>query len=469
MCAANRLCLCLAALLLIPIAELRAANGPTRPNVLVILADDLGYSDLGCYGGEIQTPVLDGLAKNGLRFTQFYNTARCWPSRGVLLTGYYAQQIRRDTVPGIKSGGQGIRPSWARLLPEMLRPLGYRSYHSGKWHVDGRPLQNGFDRSYDLADQNRYFSPKEHQEDDQPLPAMEPGKGYYATAAIADHALRCLKEHTEKFSDQPFFHYLCFTSPHFPLQAPADDIARYEDKYLGGWALVRNERWMRMWNLGIVNCRLSLLERDVGPPYGHPKALEQLGPGEVNRPLPWSELTDEQRRFQATKMAIHAAMVERMDREIGRVVEQLRAMGAFYNTLIVFASDNGASAEIMVRGDGHDPQAAPGSAKTHLCLGPGFSSAANTPFRRHKTWVHEGGISTPFIVHWPKGIATRGELRHNPSHLIDVLPTVLEVCGGKRLETWEGAPVPAPPGTSLVPAFKKDGSVGHELLWWQHE
>jgi arylsulfatase len=224
-----------------------------------------------------------------------------------------------------------------------------------------------------------------------------------------------------------------------------------------------------MWNCGIVNCRLSGLERDVGPPYQFADILEKLGPGEINRPLSWDDLSEAQRRFQATKMAIHAAMIDRMDREIGRVLEQLRAMGAFDNTLIFFASDNGASAEIMVRGDGHDPQAAPGSAKTHLCLGPGFSSAANTPFRRHKTWVHEGGISTPLIVHWPRGIAARGELRHNPAHLIDVVPTVLEVCGGTRFETWEGAPVPAPPGTSLAPAFKKDGSVSHDFLWWQHE
>jgi arylsulfatase len=197
--------------------------------------------------------------------------------------------------------------------------------------------------------------------------------------------------------------------------------------------------------------------------------MQKLGPGEVNRPLPWSELNDEQRAFQATKMAIHAAMVDRMDREIGRVLDQLRAMHAFENTIIFFASDNGASAEIMVRGDGHDPQAAPGSAATHLCLGPGFSSASNTPFRRHKTWVHEGGISTPLIVHWPNGLAARGELRHDPAHLIDVVPTVLELVGGKRFETWEGMSVPPAPGKSLVPTFAKDGSITHDSLWWLHE
>jgi len=446
-----------------------SAGAAQRPNVLVILADDLGYSDLGCYGSEIETPNLDGLAKNGLRFTQFYNTGRCWPTRGALLTGYYAQQIRRDTVPGVASGGRGARPDWARLLPEMLRPLGYRSYHSGKWHVDGMPIETGFDHSYYLRDQGRFFNPKVHHEDDRPLPPVEPGTGYYGTIAIADHAVRCLAEHAAEHAEEPFFHYLAFTAPHFPLHALPEDIARYRERYRRDWEVVRAERWARIQEIGLVSASLSAVEREVGPPYDFPEALVTLGPGEVNRPLPWDSLTVEQREFQSTKMAIHAAMVDRVDREIGRVLDQLRAMDALDDTLIFFLSDNGASAEIMVRDDGHDPAADPGSAATYLCLGPGWSTTSNTPFRRHKTWNHEGGISTPLVVHWPNGIAARGELRHNPGHVVDLVPTILDVAGGKRFETWNGRPVPAPPGTSLAPAFAQDGAVGHEYLWWAHE
>ncbi len=441
----------------------------TKPNILFILADDLGYSDLGCYGGEIATPNLDALARGGLRFTQFYNTARCWPSRAAILTGYYAQQVRRDTVPGLKSGTAGIRPPWARLLPELLRPLGYRSYHSGKWHVDGKPLQNGFDHSYSLNDHDRHFAPRQHTEDDGALPAAATNSGYYSSTAIADHAIKCLKEHAKNFSTQPFFEFLAFTAPHFPVQAPADDIARYRDRYLTGWDALREERWQRQQSLGIGGGTLSPVEREVGPPYAFPDAIAKLGPNEVNRPLPWRDLNEAQRRFQADKMAIHAAMVDRMDREIGRVLEQLRVMGALENTLVLFMSDNGASAEMMVRGDGHDPQAAPGSGATFLSIGPGWSSLANTPFRRHKTWVHEGGIATPLILNWPRGISGRGELRHTPGHLIDLVPTILELAGGQRLETWAGIPVPPAPGLSLVPLFAKDGAVTRDSLWWLHE
>ncbi|MFQ5732382.1 MAG: arylsulfatase [Planctomycetaceae bacterium] len=446
-----------------------AAERTARPNVVVILADDLGFSDLGCYGGEIATPNLDRLAKNGLRFTQFYNTARCWPTRAALLTGYYAQQVRRDKLPGIRSGGRGRRPAWARLLPDMVKPLGYRAYHSGKWHIDGMPLANGFDRSYYLRDQGRFFSPRTHWEDDRKLPAVKRGSGYYATIAIADHAIKCLKDHASRHKDKPFFHYVAFTAPHFPLHALPEDIARYGSAYVNGWAEIRRKRWAKSQKLGIAHGMLSKVERDLGPPYHFPKALKQLGPGEVNRPLPWSELTTEQQKFQATKMSIHAAMIDRMDREIGRILDQLRAMKAFDNTLILFLSDNGASAEIMVRNDGHDPKAPPGSAATHLCLGPGWSTTCNTPFRRHKTWVHEGGICTPLIVHWPKGIEARGTLRRNVGHVIDIVPTILDVAGGKPLRSWKGIPVPKAPGKSLVPAFAKDNSVTRGSLWWWHE
>src|SRR5206468_406673 len=257
------------------------------PNIVIILADDMGFSDVGCYGGEIQTPNIDKLASEGLRFTQFYNTARCWPSRAAILTGYYAQQVRRDTVPGVKSGGAGIRPPWARLLPEMLRPLGYRSYHSGKWHLDGKPMQNGFDHSYNLNDFDRYFAPREHSEDDVPLPAVTSNSGYYTTTAIANHAIKCLQEHAAKYANQPFFEYLAFTAPHFPLQAPAEDIARYRDKYLRGWDAMREDRWQRLNEFKIGGTSLAAIERDVGPPYAFPEAMKKLGPNELNRPLPW--------------------------------------------------------------------------------------------------------------------------------------------------------------------------------------
>lgn len=437
------------------------------PNVLIILADDLGYSDLGCYGGEIETPNLDGLASRGLRFTQFYNTARCWPTRAALLTGYYAQQVRRDTLPGIPSGGRGVRPAWARLLPEMLQPLGYRAYHSGKWHIDGKPLENGFDRSYLLQDQGRFFSPQLHFEDDVQLPPVERSAGYYATTAIADHAVTCLREHAQHHSDQPFYQFVAFTAPHFPLHALEQDIAKYRDRYRQGWEFVREARWKRIQSLGLVRGELSPVEPHVGPPYHFPAALKTLGPREVNRPLPWRELNEQQREFQASKMAIHAAMIDRMDQEIGKILQQLRAMDAQQNTLLFFLSDNGASAEIMVRDDGHDPAAAPGSAESYLCLGPGWSSVANTPLRRHKTWVHEGGIATPLIVHWPAGISARGELRHNVGHVIDLVPTILDVASGKPLVTSDSQP--PLPGTSLVAAFDRDGSVAREFLWWSHE
>ncbi len=335
--------------------------------------------------------------------------------------------------------------------------------------MDGKPPEVGFDRSYHLEDCGRYFGPQVHFEDGRPLPQPRPGSGYYATAAIAEHAVRFLREHAAAHAGTPFFLYLCFTAPHFPLHALPEDIARYRDRYRSGWDAIRGERWARLKAMGIAHHALPALEPEVGPPYHFPEALEILGPGEVDRPLPWAELSDARREFQAAKMAVHAAMIDRMDREIGRLLDQVRAMGAEDDTLVLFLSDNGASAEIMVRDDGHDPSAPPGSAASHLCLGPGWSSAANTPFRRHKTWVHEGGISTPLILRWPRGVPARGELRHTPGHVIDLVPTILQLAGGRPPATWNGQPVPPLPGRSLVPVLARDGNLKRDCLWWRHE
>ena len=446
----------------------RGASGQKagKPNFLIILADDMGFSDAGCYGGEIATPNLDKLAAGGLKFTQFYSTGRCWPSRSCLLTGYYAQQIRMDPP-------RGRLPAWTRLTPHYLKPAGYRCYHSGKWHINGAPMplaDGGFDRSYYLRDQNRFFSPAAHWKDDKKLAPVKPDTGYYATTAIADHAVECLKEHAEKHSDKPFFHYLAFTAPHFPLHALQKDIDRYRGKYDKGWDVVRTERFKRMSEMGIVNCKLSPLQPEVKPGWNLKEAdmAKRIGPGEAGRAVPWSDLNDKQKSFQALKMAIHAAMIDRMDREIGRVLGQLKTAGVLDNTVVMFISDNGASAEQMIRSDGHDPKAKPGSWKSHLCLGPGWSTASNTPFRMHKSWVHEGGIASPLIVHWPAGLKASGQLRHNPGHFVDILPTVLELAGANQAERLRGRSAPPLAGRSIASAFTRDNSVDQDFIYFHH-
>lgn len=450
-------------------SDAAAAAEKKRPNILLVLADDLGFSDLGCYGSEIATPNLDSLAANGLRYSQFYNTARCWPTRAALLTGFYAQQVQRDAFPNSRHGGHGKRPVWAELLPKMLSRHGYRSYHSGKWHIDSTPLKSGFDRAYTLEDHNRYFSPKSHTQDGVPLAAVEPNEGYYATTAIADYAIECLVDHAKNHGDQPFFQYVAFNAPHFPLHAPAEDVARYANKYRDGWDKARQSRWKRLRSFGVLSGSLSQLESQIGPPYHFPEALEILGDGEVNRELPWSTLSKEQQAFQSAKMAVHAAMIDRLDRELGRILNCLRENGDFNDTLILFLSDNGASAEIMVRGDGHDKKATFGSADSYLCLGPGWSTVANTPFRRHKTWVHEGGISTPLIAHWPAGIQKTGQWRRAIGHVVDVVPTVMEVAGGMPPGADKMDNIPQRPGVSLVGTFNTDKSLDRDVLWWLHE
>lgn len=450
-------------------SALRAAQSPPRPqrrpNLVFILADDMGFSDAGCYGGEIDTPNLDTLARGGLRFTQAYSTARCMPSRGCLMTGYYSQQS------GLEQSAKAKAAPWVKFLPQYLAPQGYRCYHSGKWHISqAMPLRDtGFHHSYFLGDQDRFFSPTRHHLDDQPLPPVKPTDGYYATQAIGSRAVGWLEDHRRHHAEEPFFLYLAFTAPHFPLHALAEDIARFRERYLAtGWDSVRESRWKRLQKLGIVNCRPAPLEPETWPAWN--LAAEELsskiGPGEVARAVPWKSLTLEQREFQATKMAIHAAMVYRMDVEIGRVLGQLRAMNAFDDTVVFFASDNGASAEQLIRADLHDAASTPGAWNSHLCLGPGWSSAANSPFRLHKSWVHEGGISSPFIVHWPAGIQARGELRRTPCHFVDVVPTLADLAGVASLSAHPGAP--PLPGRSLRPAFAANRAIPRDFLFFHH-
>jgi arylsulfatase len=431
-----------------------------KPNFLVILADDMGFSDARCYGGEVDTPNIDRLASAGVRFTQGYSTARCGPSRSCLLTGLYAQQTASDVMT------PGRIPDYTRFLPEYLRPLGYRSYHTGKWHMRHVTGEEGagFDHSYTMMDELRFFTQQRHELDGRRLPT--PGPDYYSTTAIADYGVEFLREHARDHRTDPFFLYAAFHAPHFPLQAPAEDIERYRDKFADGWDAARERKIQRMRRMGLVNCALAPLEADMWTKWNTPddELRAKIGPGEVTRAVPWSTLTPEQKALQRTKMAIHAAMITRMDIEIGKLLRQVDSMGQTENTVVMFLSDNGASSEQLIRGDGHDASAPLGSAKTHLGLGPGWASNSNAPFRLHKSWVNEGGIASPLIVHWPAGIKAKGELRHDPCHFVDVLPTLVDLAGGKPA-AMSG---PELPGKSIAPAFARNGAVRHEYLYFNH-
>ncbi len=435
-----------------------------RPNIVLIMADDLGFSDLGCYGGEIRTPHLDRLADEGLRFTQFYNCGRCWPTRSSLLTGYYPQQVNCD-------GARAAFPRWGYLLPHHLRQAGYRNYHSGKWHVPNVPTQiaaGGFDRSYHTGAYDDHFAAHNHFLDDEKLPPEGEDEDYYSTTVITDYAVRFLKEHQKEHAGSPFFLYTAYISPHFPLQAPEEKIKKYRKRYLEGWEQLKQERYQRQIDLGFEVGENSPFEYLVTAPWSWPEQwLRDTIPGELRTAKPWYQLTPQEKELQATKMAIHAAMIDCIDQEVGRILDQLKAMGEDQNTLVLFLSDNGASAEQIIRGNGHNPEASPGSGASYLCLGPGFSTASNTPFRRHKFWTHEGGITTPFIAYWPAGIKEKGALRYSMGHVIDVVPTVLELAGVTPLKEKEGFSAPMLPGKSLVPAFAGDCQYDREL-WFSH-
>lgn len=439
-------------------------NQSARPNIVIILADDMGYSDLGCFGGEVNTPNINGLAKDGLRFTNFYNCGRSWPSRSSLLTGYNYQSVRQSSAENRPEG-------WSRAIPQYLATAGYRSYHSGKWHVMELPkmmTDAGFNGSYYFSNMFGNWDGKEYV-NEQPLVRTDDNKFTFSTTEITNQGLRQIKEHEQNFATQPFFLYLAYTVPHFPLQASPQDIEKYKNTYLSGWDKMRQVRLQRMKKLGIYDGKLSVLEPRAKWDYQDENfMLSKYGEGEVFQSGPWDQLTPKQQEFQAMKMAVHAAMVDKLDQEVGRVIAELKRMHQYENTIIFVMSDNGASAEMMIRGRGHDANAEIGSADTHLCLGPGMASLSNTPFRRSKIWVHEGGISTPLIVHYPDGIKAKNEIRRAPAHFIDILPTLIEL-GGVKMSNVVEPGYPALQGTSLVPEFISDKKALTHPIYFNHQ
>jgi arylsulfatase len=421
-----------------------------RPNIVLILADDLGYSDLGCYGGEIRTPNLDRLAARGLRFTQFYNAARCCPTRASLLTGLHPHQagighmVEDRGLPGYR----GRLNDRCVTIAEVLRSAGYRTYLSGKWHVGQArpqwPADRGFDRSFALiSGGTNYFELERGRimaRDGEPY-APPAGNLGYLTDTFTDHALRFLEEAGRE--PAPFFLYLAYTAPHWPLQARPEDLARTRGRYAAGWDAAREARLRRMADLGLVDPRWALAPRDPRVP-------------------PWEEAKD--RELQELKMAVYAAMVERMDEGIGRVVAQLDRMGAADRTLVLFLSDNGASAEEY---DRVTPAVPPGPRESFHTCGPPWANVSNTPFRSYKHWVHEGGISTPLIACGPP-VAAAGGATREPGHLVDLMATLVEVAGAEYPRTFAGRDVLPMEGRSLVPVLR-GGSLGERTLAWEHE
>ncbi|NBV23433.1 MAG: arylsulfatase, partial [Proteobacteria bacterium] len=456
-----------------------------RPNILLILADDLGYSDLGCYGSSIATPNLDRLAADGLRFTQFYNAARCCPTRAALLTGLYPHQagvghMLQAWRPPSYNTGLGENTA---TLAELLRDAGYRTYHIGKWHVGGvggnlapnapaarnHPMNRGFDHAYGSGGGGNYFALTPLYLDRQKI---QPGENFYATDAFTDYAVKFLEDHAREQKDKPFFLHLCYTAPHFPLHAKPADIAKYRGKFAHGWDAERERRFAKQKELGLFPTDARLSTRD-------PEAKA------------WADLSAAERDDWDLRMAVYAGMIDCMDHGIGRVLDTVKKLGAEPNTLVLFLSDNGASAEFLDSwpnpGRGHKPGSEIGSRDSHKCLEVGWANAGNTPFREHKMWDHEGGISTPLIVRWPAGQVGRagpsapsgdavrktrpanaGTLCDEPGHVIDLQPTFLELAGAKYPAQFQDRALTPLPGKSLVPALQGK-PLGERTLAWEHE
>ena len=433
-----------------------------KPNIVIIMADDMGFSDIGSYGGEIKTPNLDQLATNGLRYTNFYNASRCWPTRTSLLTGYYERTVSSRPVTG-KTGFQ----NWVPFLPHQLKNQGYRSYMAGKMHVVGADsaVAAGFDRSYFTKAIDWYLTPKHIIVDGKRVPSPDPASGFHLTDKITEQLSGYLDDHQKNHNEKPFFLYAAHMAPHWPLQAHQADIDKYKDKYDGGWDELRAERLKRIKAMGLLKGDLYPMEEGIDI---IPENPDRWGEGEVYSAVEWQSLNQKQKDFQSDKFAIHAALVEHLDRSIGQLIQKLKDIGEYNNTIIFFNSDNGASSE-MFTARPHDKNLPMGTWGTYLGIGPAWSTASNTPFRRHKAHVYEGGIATPLIVHWPKGITNPG-LRHEPAHVIDYMPTLIELAGGRALTTHKGTNIPITlPGKSLLPTFNQESSLSRELLFFEHQ
>ncbi len=449
-------------LLLFPTAaNTHAADPPPKPNIVLILADDLGFSDLGCYGSEIATPHLDRLAAGGLRFTQFYNAARCCPTRAALLTGLYPHQAGVGHMLGNwhpPSYSSGLNDKCVTIA-ELLRDAGYRTYHVGKWHVGGvgrmkttrnHPMNRGFDRAYGTGGGGNYFSLQPLYLDRE---AIQPGANFYATDAFSAHAAQFIAEHGRDHKGKPFFVHLCYTAPHFPLHAKPEDIAKYRGRYRDGWDQLREHRFAKQKALGLFDGPTRLSPRD-------PMAKA------------WADVPQAERMEWDLRMAVHAAMIDCMDQGIGRVLDAVKRMGVEQNTLVLFLSDNGASAEFLDSwpnpARGHQPGSATGTRASHRCLEVGWANAANTPFREHKMWVHEGGIATPLVAYWPAGISAQGKLTHEIGHVTDLMPTCLELAGRNYPRSFHDHELTPLAGRSLVPVLQ-GRRVSERTLGWEHE
>ena len=427
----------------------------TRPNIVLIVADDMGYSDLGCYGGEIATPNLDRLASHGLRFSQFYNNAICCATRASLLTGLYSQQVDRERSPGCVT------------IAELLKTAGYHTLMTGKWHLQDQlseiPCERGFDRSYGpVGGGCNFFNPGVRRAG-EPEPATKtPAHGYaafaiddevikpytpedmdyYTTDAFTDRALGYLDEYGR--DENPFFLYMAYTAPHFPLQARPRDIAKYQGKYKVGWDTLREQRMERMLEMGLIEDRWALSARDPDS-------------------LPWEEIEDKD--AWDLKMAVYAAMVDSLDQNIGRLMARIRELGEEENTLVLFLSDNGASNEDRTS----TPDVPPGPVDSYHSVNLPWANLSNTPFRKFKRWNHEGGIATPLIAYWPQVIGNGGQITHQVGHLIDVMATCADVAGVEYPSTYGGREVTPLEGKSLGPIFRSEQREGHETIYWNQD